>query len=50
MIILNGWLKIDKNIDKEKRKKFFVKILDLSSLYKLKKKIKVIEVKKKLKI
>ena len=49
-IIQNGWLKIARNINKEKRKKFFVKVWDFFSSNKLKKNIKANEVKKKVKI
>ena len=49
-MILKGWQKIARRIKREKKKKFFVKILDLYSSYRLKKNIKESEIKKKVKI
>ena len=49
-MILKGWLKIARSIKREKKKKFFVKTLELCSSYRLKKNIKASEVKKKVKI
>tara|TARA_B100001248_G_C27133204_1_gene341083 strand:+ start:423 stop:605 length:183 start_codon:yes stop_codon:yes gene_type:complete len=50
IIIQNGWLKIARNINKVKRKKFFVRVWDFFSSNKLKKNIKAIDVKKKVKM
>ena len=49
-ITANGWLKIARNVKKVNNRKSLVNILTLSSFKRLKKNIKLNEIKKKVKI